>query len=212
MKKYLLVLLVFISIISCKKDDDVLNPTPTSQPEPQQVTDAEFALDNFGDAITSNFIGRIVDENGASIKDVTVRIGNSFTTTDHLGVFVINNASVNENFAFIKAEKEGYILGSRTIVPTPNGTNDIQITLLEKNSIGSVNSGVTASVSLPNGSEVEFQGEFITATGQTYSGQVDVVMHYLQPNNPDTFLQMPGSLFGKRENGSAVCNGNLRNA
>ncbi len=52
--------------------------------------------------------------------------------TDHNGVFVLNNASSYANFAFLFATKEGYIQGNRTLIPTPNGTNDIQITLLEK--------------------------------------------------------------------------------
>lgn len=213
MKKVLFIFLILISIISCENEDDFVTPTtppdsgqqPTPDPEPVViVSDEEFAQTNFGNMVTANFMGRIVDENGLGLEDVNISIGNSVTTTNYLGVFAINDASIFDKFAYVKAEKEGYILGSRTIVPTPNATNDIQITLLTKNVVGSVNSGETASISLQNGAEVTFSGEFTTETGTSYTGQVDVVMHYLQPNNPDTFEQMPGSLFGKREDGSAV--------
>ncbi|EDP95902.1 hypothetical protein U8527_12290 [Kordia algicida OT-1] len=217
MKKTLFLFLFLISIISCEKEDDFVTPTtppdsgqqPTPNPEPDPdpvviVSDEEFAQTNFGNMVTANFMGRIVDENGLGLENVTITIGNTITTTNYLGIFSINDVSVFDKFAYVKASKEGYILGSRTIVPTPNATNDIQITLLEKNVVGSVNSGETASISLQNGAEVTFSGEFTTETGAPYTGQVDVVMHYLQPNNPETFEQMPGSLFGKREDGSAV--------
>jgi len=134
---------------------------------------------------------------------VQITIGNEVTITDHNGVFVLNNASVNEKFAYIKASKTGYINGSRTIIPTLNETNDIQITLLERDVIGSVSSGVSSEVTLPNGSKVEFQGEFIDINGNSYNGQVEVSMHYLEPNQEVTFNQMPGMLFGKRESGVA---------
>jgi len=195
---------VFISIISCEKDDNFVEPTttpvaveePTPEPEPEpepepvpiEVSDAEFAMENFGNILTSDFTGRITDEDGLSIEDVNITIGNSVAMTNSLGIFSINDANVYDQFAYVKAEKDGYILGSRTIVPTPNATNDIQITLLTKNVIGSVTSGNTDSVSLQNGAEVTFQGEFITEMGTPYTGQVDVVLNYLQPNNSDTFV------------------------
>ncbi|QHI35128.1 Internalin-A [Kordia antarctica] len=211
MRKYLFVFLVFVSVISCEKDDNFIEPTtpetveqPTPEPEPIPISDEEFALENFGNMVTSNFIGRIIDEAGLGIENVSITIGNSIATTNYLGVFAIDGASVFDKFAYVKAEKDGYIAGSRTVVPIPNSTNDIQITLLTKNIIGSVTSGSASSISLSNGSEVTFQGEFVTETGTAYTGQVDVVMHYLQPNNSDTFSQMPGSLFGKREDGSAA--------
>lgn len=56
---------------------------------------------------------------------------------------------------------------------------------------------------MPNSSNVEFQGEFIDANGNLYSGQVDVSMYYLEPNQESTFTEMPGMFFGVRENGYA---------
>jgi len=200
MKKLIWVFVISLGLLSCKNDDDFIGNinTPVAS-----VTDEEFAQDNFGNSINTNFIGRIVNQDGNKLKDVQVTIGNQTTLTDHNGVFVLNNVSVYEKFAFIKATKNGYIQGSRSIVPTPNGTNDVQITLLEKNIIATVNSGEASEVSLPNGAKVSFQGDFIDGLGNPYSGQVAVSVHYLQPNQTSTFAQMPGMLFGQRENGAA---------
>ena len=187
-----------IAIISCQKDDVIRVPSETAT-----VVDDTTFLENFGAIITTNFIGKVVDVNGIKLINVLVTIGNQTTMTDHNGVFILNNTSVYEKFAFIKATKNGYIQGSRSLIPTANGTNDVQITLLEKNIVGTINSGEASEVFLPNGSKVSFQGDFINSSGATYNGQVEVSLHYLEPNQQETFTQMPGMLFGKCENGSA---------
>jgi len=200
MKKLTLLLLLSIFVLSCKNEDDfmgIVNDHVVS------VTDEQFAQDNFGQVINSNFIGRIVNQAGNTLKDVQITIGNQTTMTDHNGVFVLNNASVHEKFAFVKATKNGYIQGSRSLVPTPNGTNDIQITLLDKNIVGTVNSGEISEAVLPNGAKLQFQGDFIDASGNAYNGQVEVSLNYLEPNQQSTFVEMPGMLFGQLENGAS---------
>jgi len=181
-----------MTIISCQKDDAIHTPSEIAT----EPNDATF-LQNFGTTITTNFIGKIVSVNGAKLKDVQITIDGQTTMTDHNGVFVLNNVSVYEKFAFVKANKQGYINGSRAVVPTPNGSNDIQITLLEKNIVGMVSSGSESEVTMPNGSTVNFQGDFIDASGNPYSGQVEVSMHYLEPNQEVTFTQMPGMLLAQ---------------
>ena len=176
MKKGLYLLIFIMGIISCQKDDFESTIIPNT--DVSLADDATF-IENFGASTTSNFIGRIVNETGGALKDVQITIGNNITNTDHNGVFVLNNASVYEKFAYIKASKNGYINGSRAVVTSSIGANDIQITLLKKNTIATVSSGAASEVSLPNGSKVAFQGGFIDSNGNTYTGQVEVSMHYL---------------------------------
>ena len=203
MKKLLILFISIILFNSCSKDKDFNNEQNLEQEEPTILSDDAFSEANFGDVITANFAGRVIDESGNQIKDVQVAINNQTVFTDQNGVFVVNNVSVYENFAFVKAVKSGYIDASRAIVPTINGSNDIQITLLNKNIVGVVSSGAASEVSMSNGAKVSFLGEFVDNNGEAYSGQVEVSMYYLEPNNPATFQQMPGALFGKRENGTA---------
>ncbi len=197
MKKITLILVAFILVISCKKDDDF-----TVESNNQSITNEEFALVNFGASITSNFFGHVVDKNGHNIKDVLITIGNESTYTDHNGIFTFNNATVYENFAFIKASKDGYIQASRALVPNSNSTNDVQITLLEKNIVSNISSGNPSELNLVNGSSITFGGDFIDSNGNPYNGEVNVSVHYLEPNQESTFTEMPGMLFGQRENGA----------
>ncbi len=217
MKHLSAIVLLFVVIVSCSKDDapllkkdsvdPIINDTTaidtTTIIEIDVITDAEFAVQNFGASKTSNFIGKLSDIDSQPLEDVKITIANQAVLTDANGVFVLNEVAVNEKFAFIKAEKETYILGSRTIVPAANGSNFIDITLLKKNNIANVDSGEASEVSLSNGAKVTFGGSFVDASGAPYSGEVEVSMHYLEPNQTATFSQMPGTLFGKRENNEA---------
>lgn len=183
--------------MSCKDEDFHYELTNS------EITNEEFALTNFGLKVNSNFFGRVVNKDGQNIKDVLITIGNESTYTDHNGIFTFSNVSVYEKFALIKASKDGYIKGSRALIPNVNSTNDVQITLLEKNIVGTISSGSNSEVNLSNGSSVSFGGDFIDSNGNAYNGNVDVSVHYLEPNQETTFTEMPGMLFGQRENGSA---------
>ncbi|CAL2082332.1 hypothetical protein T190607A01A_11344 [Tenacibaculum sp. 190524A05c] len=198
MKKITLILASFLLVLSCKKDDYF-----TVESINQNITNEEFINANFGTTITSNFFGRIVNKDGQNIKDVLITIGNESTYTDHNGIFTFTDASVYENFALIKASKDGYIQASRALIPNSNSSNDVQITLLEKNIVGNVSSGSSSEVTLSNGSSVSFGGDFLDSNGNPYNGNVDVSIHYLEPNQESTFTEMPGMLFGQRENGFA---------
>jgi hypothetical protein len=201
MKAIKLIIGIFFLVCSCQRDD-FESSIQVDDPVNQQQDDVSFQQ-NFGNEITADFIGRILDRNGNDLSGVQVTIGLSTTTTDHNGIFVLNDASVFEKFAYIKATKEGYLNGSRSLIPVANGTNDVHLTLLEKTIVGTVNSGQQSEVTLA-GSKVSFSGDFIDLQGNPYTGQVDVSMHYLAPNLRETFEQMPGMLFAQATNNDAV--------
>ena len=95
---------------------------------------------NFGNEVSKSFTGQIVDESNIPVANVVITVGNKTANTDRNGVFIINNATVHEKFAFIKARKTGFLDGSRSLVPA-NGMNYARITLLSGTIVGTVNSG-----------------------------------------------------------------------
>jgi hypothetical protein len=200
-EKIQVLFLVFLALCSCSKDDEVSSNANNNTPA-QTVSDADFALQNFGSALTTNFSGTIKDATGNPVNEVQIAIGSATAITDENGVFTIANANVNENFAYIKATKTGYIPASRSVVPLQTSTNQINITLLAQETVATISSGEASEVSLPNGATVNFEGGFITENGDAYTGAVAVSVHYLAPNQDETFTQMPGMLFGKRTDGS----------
>ena len=199
MKKLTKLIFAFVCILCMQncKDDDFNNAGDASNPETEAVRDEQFKSENFGNATTGKFIGTITDTSGNKLENVQITIGNTTTVTNNNGLFILNDVAVFENFAYIKAQKEGYIDGSRVVLPKTDGVNSINIVLFQKDVIATVSSGETSQVSLPNGAEVNFGGNFTTASGNAYNGQVDVVLHYISPNSEETFAQMPGSLFAQ---------------
>lgn len=155
---------------------------------------------NFGNEVSKSFTGQIVDESNNPIANVVITVGNKTANTDRNGVFIINNATVHEKFAFIKAKKTGFLDGSRSLVPA-NGMNYARITLLSGTIVGTVNSGTSGSVSLGNGSKVTFDGNFKTETGQPYTGVVSVIMKHLDPSDPTTVDKMPSMLLAANSSG-----------
>jgi len=157
-------------------------------------------LDNFGPSINARFIGNVVNEEGNPISGVLVVIGNSVAFTDANGVFSITNATVYEKFAYVKASKNGFIDGSRALVPT-DGVNQVSIMLLDKEPIATIASGQAITIDLPNGTLVNFSGDFQTQLGAAYQGNVEVVLKHLNPDDDNMELQMPGALIAENLDG-----------
>jgi hypothetical protein len=183
--------LVFISLIlvlSCESDD-----TPSTPPQNQGPDPTTFAQ-NFGNEISRDFLGTVVDTNNDPIENVMISIGSSTAMTDSNGVFIINNATVNQRFGYIKAEKAGYIHASRSVVPT-SGTNKVRIMMLAETVTGTTSSGMQETISLPGGASVDLEGAYVKPDGGLYSGSVNVIMHHLDPVDENMQDQMPGMLY-----------------
>ena len=185
MKKiYLLSILAFV-FISCEMNDDFSS---------NLISDS--FTENFGDQVSRDFMGEVVDENNNPIQNVLVSIGNLSANTDANGVFIIKNAPVLEKFAYIKTEKLGFISGSRSLAPT-SGMNLVKIMMISNTPIATINSGVASEVILPNGTKVNFDGNFKDINGNTYSGVVNVSMYHLESSNENLSSLMPGMLIAK---------------
>ena len=147
----LLVLLIFFCFVSC-------NDEPTGNlGESNTPSSSVTLLESFGSQMSSDFMGRVVDNLNNPISGATVQIGSSTTDTDINGIFIIKNAQAYEKFAFIKVEKAGFLHGSRSVVPTA-GINQVKIMLLPQTVTQTVSSGAAETVSLSNGAAIELSG------------------------------------------------------
>jgi hypothetical protein len=193
--KFILTLFITITLFNCSNDNDSSGNTQ------------DFNY-NQGNSVNRNFHGLVLDTSGNPVSNATVTIGSSTVQTNNKGLFVINNASVKERFAYIKVSKTGFIDGSRVVVPT-NGDNRINIMLLPVTVTATITTGAPSQVSLPNGSTVKFNGDFKDVNGNAYSGSVQVGLYHLKPS--DNYLNeiMPGSLLGSSTNGNAQVLGTL---
>lgn len=184
------ILLIVISF-SCEKNDNDFQDSSSN------------SIDyDFGTTVSKDFIGEIVDENNNPIQNATVSIGDLTVQSDSNGFFIINDASVKSNFAYLKVTKAGYINGSRSLVPT-EGVNQVKIMLLTASIVSTINSGSSSDVVLPNGTKVAFDGNFKKSDGTTYTGAVNVIMHHLDPADDTTKDKMPGMLLASNTESQA---------
>ena len=189
-----------IVFFSCVNEPVDLSTPNGEDPTPIPVNFEE----NFGSQVTADFFGRIVDEDKMPIDGVLIRVGNTNVTTDAFGVFSIKDANAFEKFAYITAEKPGYIDGSRSLVPSITEVNQVEIMLLKEDVAATISSGISSEVNLGNGTSVTFDGNFITANNADYSGDVKVVLKHLSPDNNDMTVIMPGMLYAQNSSGNPV--------
>lgn len=178
-KLFMVTIMAFL--ISCNNDDDLPNDNNSNTGYDQGAT------------VSRDFTGTILDTSGNPVMGATVTIGSSTAQTNAKGMFAMQSVSVKERFAYAKVTKAGFINGSRTLVPT-TGSNKINVMLIPKVPVSTINSGAISTVALPNGTQVKFDGSFKDENGHAYNGSINVAMHHLKPS--DTYLQetMPGSL------------------
>jgi hypothetical protein len=187
----LFVLILIVSTTSCNKDENKVISTPTT---------ASGNL-NLGASISRDFIGQILDESNNPIAGANVKIAGITKLTDVNGIFIIKNAGVNEQMAYVTATKTGFLDGSRSLVPT-TGMNNVKIILYSSNITQTINSGTASTVTLPNGTKVTFDGNFRTDTGVAYSGAVSVILKHLDINDANYGLKMPGMLLAQNTSGA----------
>lgn len=194
MTKLYSLLLIFMILVSCKSDSFI---DFENQQQGNQQTNF-----NFGNSAQRNFHGFVLSTNGTPISGATVTIGSSTVQTNAKGVFVIKNAYLKENFAYVKVTKAGFVNGSRTMVPT-SGSNRINIMMIPATATSSIASGATATVSLSDGTKVKFDGSFKDSNGNAYTGNVNVAMFHLKPSDQYLNELMPGSFLANNSTGNS---------
>lgn len=152
---------------------------------------------NWGDPIMSRVMGKIFDENGEPAMGVELRIGDSVRFTNSAGMFIFQDAPVNENFGVINATKSGYFPACRSFVPKSEGSL-VEIRLLPMNTFTSFNSETGAQINIA-GVAITFQpNSIVYLNGSPYTGQVQVALHNLDPASEEFLAEMPGNFAGSR--------------
>lgn len=167
---------------NCSKSED--NSTTVSP-----TTEYKFDL---GKSVNRAFKGLIVNEENLPLAGVTVKMSGKSTITDANGMFTLSNVPVKERFAYLTAEKAGYLSGSRTLM-THESLNTLKIMLVAPTTF-TIQSGIESSVTVGN-TTVKFDGSFSTENGLPYIGEVKVLASDMPANDPNVFDKMPGSLF-----------------
>lgn len=182
--KALLYLLIGVVIInSCKKSDGSGSP-------------AEPIYDD-NETVTASVNGIVVNDNNIPVQGATVKLGTQTLTTDNYGMFRFQHISISKNNGYINVTRAGYFNGNRSFITKAGSTVNVRIKLLPKTNTGSFVAGAGGTVSLSTGGKVTFPGNAIVdASGNTYTGTVNVAMAWISPLDADLGSMVQGDLRG----------------
>lgn len=145
--------------------------------------------------------GQVRNTFGVPISGATVRAGCGVgitTTTDHAGVFLLQNVPAFERIASVTVDKPGYFQGHASIVPTASGgavVHQVRITLASRTLAGSIDGAGGGTVSM-GAVEVQFPPAAFVRNGEPYTGEVRVYTTYAPPNIGERIDEAPAAWIG----------------
>lgn len=141
--------------------------------------------------------GIVVDENNQPVEGAAITSGSSTTTTDRYGVFRFNNINLSKANGYVKVVKQGYFTGSRSFVSTAGRIHNVRIKLLPKTNSGNFTGSAGGTINLSGGAKLVMPGNAVNdASGNSYSGQVNVAMTWIDPSAPNLPEIIVGDLRG----------------
>ncbi len=188
---FLTTCLIFI-LFSCRKDE--INISKTVHVEEPNVIDGYNTPTEF---IKGTVYGQILDEQEKPISEVNILLDDYQTQTNKEGFFQLKDIQMNKLGTFLKAEKSGYINGSKVFYPTEGSLNRIEISLIEKDNSKSFSSFSGGEVSVNEEVNLSFTpNSFAYEDGEIYSGDVFVFAKFFDPSIIGFSNQVPGDLSG----------------
>jgi hypothetical protein len=196
MKQLYAALLVLVSFgfFQCQRD---LGFTGAPDPGAPLVVNA--------DPLKASLQGNVVDENGLPSAGVLITVGSRTVTTNALGYFRINDASLDKSSSLVVAEKSGYFRSYR-VFPATSGTNQVAIKMIKKEIAGTVSGSSGGTVTLANGTKITLpaNGVVDASFGVVHTGEVRVFASYIDPTTADIAQRVPGSFMADDKTGGRV--------
>jgi hypothetical protein len=148
--------------------------------------------------VTASVVGRVTNSMGDPVAGAAVKAGTSFTTTDINGEFTLTDAQLIDKAAYVTVTKAGYFDGSRTFIARQGKKHFVEIQLMPKIEVGSINGSTGGTINLGNGSAITLPANsvVVNSSGTAYTGPVKVSMTWIDPTSKDLLRQMPGDLRG----------------
>ncbi|MCG8327149.1 MAG: hypothetical protein MI974_05660 [Chitinophagales bacterium] len=193
MQRILFFLLISIlAITSCRKNTEEVTKTENPYVPP--------IIENWEQAIapvTGDLTGMIVDENGQAVANASITLGNHITSTTQFGTFQFKNVELNARGSLVRVEKAGYFPGSRRVFAVDGTENRVKVELIQKTFDYSIDAEQGGEIVMNGGAKLSFSPNSIkTEEGLPYTGTVRIAAKWLNPENLNTFDQMPGNLQG----------------
>jgi hypothetical protein len=177
----LLIALLFL-FNSCKKDDN---------------SDSTLTSGSY-----TTVSGIITDRQLNPIAGATVSISGKTATTDANGLYLIPGVSFNDR-CVVKCEKQGYFEGVSRVKGISGGVTRCEIRLIDATPDFTFSAGTPQQLQIVGGAEIQLSANgYQTSNGNNYSGQVNIAVEHLNPDDADFNFLSPGTdLAGKSTSG-----------
>lgn len=185
----LLILLLAAALFGpgCRKDSDLIekNPFPVI-------------------FVQSTLYGEVTDGQGAPLAGVTVTLGNQQQETDENGYFQFPQSTVDRSGALLRFSAPGYFDLTKTVMPAAAARTFVGVTMSVRTLAATLPSSAGGNATF-GGASVQLPANgFVDASGQPYSGSVEVYATFLDPLLADMQRRMPGNLTALRNDGSGA--------
>ena len=150
-----------------------------------------------------NIQGIVLDDAGKPLAGADVRAGYQTLRTDRYGIFRFERVPINANGGLVTVQKEGYFMGSRSMLYEKETTNFMRIRLVKKKLAGTIDAAKGGKLAVGEAS-IDFPANAFTIKGSTaaYTRAVKVYAAFLPGNNVQILDEMPGNLYGIRSDSS----------
>ncbi len=180
--------LLAVFFISCQPDLDDPNP-PGNPGTGTQVNDNIM--------VTAGIRGIVINENGQPMSGTTGTISTYTATTYRCGMFYFKNISMSKANAAVKVEQTGYFTAFKTFPATAGRTHTVRLRLIPKTSTGNFVATSGGTINIAGGGKMVMPAGAVTdASGNAYTGQVNVAMAWINPESTTLPELVPGDLRG----------------
>jgi hypothetical protein len=152
---------------------------------------------NDSETVTAGITGIVVNENNIPLSGITVNSSGSNAVTDRYGIFRFKNISISKANASVKVVRNGYFTAYRTFPAVAGRTHNVRIKLIPKTNAGNFSASSGGTVSIAGGGKLVVPAAAVTdASGNAYSGTVNIAMAGISPTATDMGSIIPGDLRG----------------
>lgn len=179
-------LLLLVLLHSCQRELNFPNGSTPS---------VDVVNDNI--TVVAGVCGTVIDEVGRPVSGALVTCVGQTQSTDRYGNFSFKNVSLSKANGSVKVSKTGYFTHYRSFVSTAGRMHQVRIQLLPKSNSGSFDAATGGTVTLPNGAKLTLPANAVAdASGNAYSGQVQVAMTWIDPSATNLSETVMGDLRG----------------
>lgn len=198
---------IALALAACSDDPAKEEANPDPDPDPTPEYPNEPVVNENVEMVAQMVAGFVHDADGNALSGVTVTTGSQRVTTDNSGLFYFQQIGSVSGRGVFRFSKDGYF----DIVRSFDQTYEQFDVVMYPKGKGTITA--SESFAATEGKDVEVSGmkveipasSLVDESGNAYSGQVQMDMIYMDPNNEHFADMMPGGdLAGIRSDNSSV--------